>query len=141
LGNEIDTYGELIFVNNWIYPNHESDKAWMKTEVLMQANTTQSATFASTDQFRFREAFIQVGNVLASNRSADFWAGERYYRRLNIDIDDFYFLDMSGYGGGVENLNVGIEQVVVSYLGAPRKISSPPTALMPKAISMPASMV
>ena len=73
--------------------------------------------FASNDQFRFREAFIQVGSVLVSNSSADFWAGERYYRRLNIDIDDFYFLDTSGYGGGVENLNVGIGQVAISYLG------------------------
>ena len=121
LGNETDTYGEMIFVNNWINPNHESDKAWMKTEVLVEANTTQSANFASTDQFRFREAFIQVGNVLQSNPSADFWAGERYYRRLNIDINDFYFLDMSGYGGGVENLNVGIGQVAVSYLGGAKE--------------------
>jgi maltoporin len=40
-----------------------------------------------------------------------------YYRRLNIDINDFYFLDMSGYGGGVENLNVKIGQVSVAYLG------------------------
>ena len=112
LGNETDTYGEMIFVNNWINPNHESDKAWMKTELLVQANTTQSSNFASTDQFRFREAFVEVGNVLASNPSADFWAGDRYYRRLNIDINDFYYLDMSGYGGGTENLNVGIGQVV-----------------------------
>jgi len=121
LGNEPDTYGELIFVNNWINPNHDTDKAWMKTEVLVQANTTQSNNFASTDQFRFREAFIQVGNVLASNPSADFWAGERYYRRQNIDIDDFFFLDMSGYGGGVENLDVGIGQVAVSYLGGAKE--------------------
>jgi maltoporin len=121
LGNEADTYSEMIFVNNWINPNHESDKAWMKTEVLVQANTTQSANFASTDQFRLREAFIQVGNVLASNPSADFWAGERYYRRLNIDIDDFFYLDMSGYGGGIENLNVGVGQLAVSYLGGAKE--------------------
>jgi maltoporin len=74
----------------------------MKTQVLVQADTTQSSTLASTDQLRFREAFIEVGNVIASNPSAQFWR-ERYDRRLNIDINDFYFLDMSGYGGGVEN--------------------------------------
>ena len=98
LGNEAETYGEMIFVNNWINPNRDPDKAWMKTEVLVQANTTQANNFASTDQFRFREAFVEVGNVLPSNPSAQFWAGERYYRRLNIDINDFYFLDMSGMG-------------------------------------------
>jgi len=70
--NETDNYGEVIFLHNWLNRNHESNKAWMKTEVLVQANTTQSSNFASTDQFRFREAFIEAGNVLASNPSADF---------------------------------------------------------------------
>jgi maltoporin len=117
LGNEAETYAEMIFVNNWINPNRDPDKAWMKTEVLVEANTTQASNFSSTDQFHFREAFVEVGNVLESNPSAEFWAGERYYRRLNIDINDFYFLDMSGYGGGMENLNVKIGQMSVAYLG------------------------
>jgi maltoporin len=121
MGNEADTYAEMIFVNNWINPNHDPDKAWMKTEVLVEANTTQSSNFSSTDQFHFREAFVQVGNVLESNPSAEFWAGERYYRRQNIDINDFYFLDMSGYGGGVENLDVKIGKVAVSYLGGAKQ--------------------
>jgi len=117
LGNEAETYGEMIFVNNWINPSRDPDKAWMKTELQIQANTTQAQSYSNSDQFRFREAFIEVGNVLASNPSADFWAGERYYRRLNIDINDFYILDTSGYGGGVENLNVKIGQMSVAYLG------------------------
>ena len=100
LGNEAETYGEFIFVNNWINPSQDVDKAWMKTEVMIQANTTQSQNYANNDQFRLREAFIQVGNVLPASRMADFWAGERYYRRQNIDINDFFILDTSGYGGG-----------------------------------------
>src|SRR5215469_16930061 len=31
LGNEAETYAELIFVNNWINPEHASDKAWMRS--------------------------------------------------------------------------------------------------------------
>jgi maltoporin len=27
LGNEAETYGELIFVNNWLNPKHDADKA------------------------------------------------------------------------------------------------------------------
>jgi hypothetical protein len=53
---------------NWLNPGRDPDKAWMKTEVLVQANTTQSQTYANNDQFRFREAFIEMGNVLASTR-------------------------------------------------------------------------
>jgi maltoporin len=41
------------------------------------------------DQFRFREAFVQAGNILESQPGAKFWAGERFYRRQHIDIDDF----------------------------------------------------
>ena len=134
LGNEAETYGEMIFVNNWINPSRDPDKAWMKTEVLVQANTTQSQTFASNDQFRFREAFVQVGNVLKSNPGADFWAGERYYRRLNIDINDFYILDTSGYGGGVENLDVKIGQMSVAYLGGAKDDLITSNGIYPKSL-------
>jgi maltoporin len=126
LGNEAETYGEFIFVNNWLNPDHATDKAWMKTEVMFEANTTNSASYASfpngvgNDQFRLREAFIQAGGVLESQPDAKFWAGERYYRRQHIEIDDFYPLDMSGYGGGVEDLNVRIGKMSLAYLAGAR---------------------
>src|SRR5215470_5098774 len=47
LGNEADTYGELTFVNNWINAKREADKAWLKTNVTIQADTTESSTYAS----------------------------------------------------------------------------------------------
>jgi maltoporin len=107
LGNEAETYSELIFVNNWLNPQHHTDKAWMKTEFMIEANTSNSASFANfpgglgNDQFRLREAFVQVGNVLESQPDAKFWAGQRYYRRYQSHINDFYISDMSGYGGGL----------------------------------------
>jgi len=126
LGNEAETYAELIFVNNWVNPEHGSDKAWIRSEFMVEANTTNSANYANfangtgNDQFRLREAFVQAGNVLESQPSAKFWAGERYYRRQHIDIDDFYPLDMSGYGAGVEDVNVGIGKMAVAFLSGAR---------------------
>jgi len=126
LGNEAETYGEFIFVNNWLNPDHSSDKAWMKTEVMFEANTTNSASYAGfpagvgNDQFRLREAFVQGGNVLASQPEAKFWAGERYYRRQHIEINDFYPLDMSGYGAGIEDLDLRIGKLAVAYLAGAR---------------------
>jgi maltoporin len=126
LGNEAETYGELIFVNNWLNPDHNSSQAWMKTEVMVEANTTNSASYANfangtgDDNFRLREAFIQAGNVLQGQPDAKFWAGERYYRRQHIEIDDFYPLDMSGYGAGVEDINIGIGKLALSYLSGAR---------------------
>jgi maltoporin len=134
LGNEAETYAEVIFVNNWINPNRDPDKAWMKTEVMVEANTTQSQTYASNDQFRFREAFVEVGNVLESNPSTQFWAGERYCRRLNIDINDFFILDTSGYGGGVENVDVKIGQMSVAYLGGAKDDLITNNGIYPKSL-------
>ena len=126
LGNEAETYAELIFVNNWLNPQRSSDKAWVRTEVMVEANTTNSANFANfangigNDQFRFREAFVQAGNILGSQPNAKFWAGERYYRRQHIDIDDFYPLDMSGYGAGVEDLDLHVGKLAVGFLSGAR---------------------
>ena len=126
LGNEAETYGEFIFVNNWVNPNQSSDSAWAKTEVMIEANTTNSASYANfangvgDDQYRLREAFVQLGNVLEFQPGAKFWAGERYYRRQHIDINDFYPLDMSGYGGGVEDFNVGVGKLAVAFLSGAR---------------------
>jgi len=93
---------------------------------MVEANTTNSANYANfangtgNDQFRFREAFVQAGNVFESQPDAKFWAGERYYRREHIDINDFYPLDMSGYGAGVEDLNLGIGKLAVAFLSGAR---------------------
>ena len=126
LGNEAETYAELILVNNWLNPEHDSDKAWMKAQFMVEANTTNSAGYANftggigNDQIRLREAFIQAGNVFKRMPDAKFWAGERYYRRYQAHLDDFYILDMSGYGGGVEDINAKIGKMSVAYLAGAR---------------------
>lgn len=36
------------------------------------------------------------------------WAGKRFYQRKDIHIQDFYYLNDSGNGAGIENINVGL---------------------------------
>jgi len=126
LGNETETYSESIFVNNWLNPEKNTDKAWMKTEVMIEANTTNSSNYANfsnpdyNDQFRLREAFVRAGDLFESQPEAKLWAGQRYYRRQHIEINDFYPLDMSGYGAGLEDLDVGVGKMSFAYLGGAR---------------------
>jgi len=126
LGNEAETYAELIFVNNWVNPERDRDKAWIKTEFMIEGNTSNSASYADfrggigNDRFRVREAFVQAGNIFKSQPQAKFWAGERYYRRYSSHINDFYILDMSGYGGGVEDLDVRVGKMAVAFLAGAR---------------------
>jgi len=126
LGNEAETYGEFIFVNNWLNPEQNTGKAWIKTEVMIEANTSNYASYANfpngigSDQFRLREAFVRAGHIFESQPDAKFWAGERYYRRQHVEINDFYPLDMSGYGAGAEDVNVGIGKLAVAFLAGAR---------------------
>ncbi len=126
LGNEAETYAELIFVNNWVNPEHTSDRVWFRTEFMIEANTTNSQSYTNfpnyvgNDQYRFREAFVQGGNIFDSQPGAKFWAGERYYHRQHVDINDFYPLDLSGYGAGVEDLDLGIGKLAAAFLAGAR---------------------
>jgi len=135
LGNEAETYGEFIFVNNWLNPGEHPGQAWVKTEVMVEANTTDSTNYAAfpqtvvngqvtsggNDQFRLREAFVRGGHFLGDTQpDAIFWAGERYYRRQHIEIDDFYPLDLSGYGAGFEDVRLGVAKLAVAFLAGGR---------------------
>ena len=125
LGNETETYTELIFVNNWVNPDQDSDRAWFRSELTVEANTSDSENYGPTagsgaDQFRLREAFVQAGKLFESQPNAKFWAGERYYRRQHIDSDDFFPLDMSGYGGGVEDVDLGFGKAAAAFIGVAR---------------------
>jgi maltoporin len=77
LGNEAETYAELIFVNNWTNPEHDPSQPFIKTEFMVEANTNNSESYSNpnTDQFRFREAFVQIGNIFKSQPMQYFGPG------------------------------------------------------------------
>ncbi len=118
LGNETETYAEMILVNNWV-KDKTGDSPWFKTEVLVTAITDNLTNFDTTNRFLFREAFAQGGNLFKGRfKPVTLWAGERYYRRQDLYTNDFWILDMSGYGGGVEDLPVPKGKAAIAYLGA-----------------------
>jgi maltoporin len=124
LGNEAETYSELIFVNNWLNPERESSKAWFKTEVMVMAKTLNLSTYDPSSEFKLREAFAQGGNLFPGRfGQAKFWAGNRYYMRQDIHINDFWYTDLSGYGGGVEDVPVGSARASLAYIGSTQPTS------------------
>jgi maltoporin len=121
LGNETETYGEAIFVNNWIRPENVNDKTFFKTEILLTFITAQNQNFDAEDVFTIRESFGQAGGVVESKPDLKFWAGQRYYHRHDTHIHDFFYLSMSGYGGGFEDLKLGSDaagKLAGGYFGA-----------------------
>jgi len=129
LGNEAETYGELIFARNWYVPDLFSPDAppradgtptgpIARTQVRMAFyDPYGSTTSASSFQTSLPEAWAEVGNVFAAQPELKFWAGNRFYRRQDIYINDFFFYNMSGGGGGVEDFDSPFGKLALAWIG------------------------
>jgi maltoporin len=120
LGNETETYGELGFTANWVNPDHND--TWFKTKIKVAVVTPRNQTFdlltVAPGLMALRESYGEAGHVLDSHPEMTFWAGERFYRRRDVHINDFFFNDMSGYGGGFQDMKIGEKaKLSVAYLG------------------------
>jgi maltoporin len=129
LGNEAEDYGELALGKNWYVPGLFSPDAPVRpdgTPTGPIARTQIRLAFynpfpssGSTAGFNtsLPEAWAEIGNVFASQPSLKFWGGERFYRRQDIYINDFYFYNMSGAGGGFEDLELPFGKVALAWIG------------------------
>lgn len=114
LGNEGDTYIETTFINrNW---NPDPNGVIFKSQLRLAYATEENSSFDLTNTVALREAFAQLSNLTSSDPGMTVWAGQRFYRLPELDINDFWWQDMSGYGGGLENKNIGIGLLDVSYI-------------------------
>jgi maltoporin len=130
LGNENDTYFELT---------------WKQAHMLGDSPDVMDVSMVFTPAFRYvqnrntfvtafggvpgresggndfdivwREAYLEMANVFKGAPEITFWGGQRFYDRFNFDPQDYFYLDMSGYGAGVKNIDVGIGKLWLAYLG------------------------
>lgn len=130
LGNEAETYGELTFGKNFYVPDLFKLDATQRpdgtpTGPIARVQTTMSIynpyqdllSSGDTD-FGLPELWGSIGNVVAAQPEMKFWAGYRFYRRHDIHISDFFFYNMSGAGGGVEDLQLPFGKLAVAWIGA-----------------------
>jgi len=131
LGNEPDTYGEITFGKNFygedaFKVDDAAGEIMAGSGPIGRFQTTLAAYTPILDaissgsaNFSFAEIWGSVGNVISSQPSLKFWAGNRYYRRHDIHINDFYFSNMSGTGGGFEDLKLGNGKLALAWIGTP----------------------
>lgn len=124
LGNEEDTYGELEFTHNWLREDDPMQAPYVRTTVMLGFSTGQNDTYESLNaqslgnDIALRQAFVEAGNIISEAPDMRFWVGQRYYRRQDIHINDFYWLDMSGYGGGVQDVPfLGESKLALAWIG------------------------
>lgn len=129
LGNEAENFGELIFGKTFFLPD-----AFQLTDALHPAsqdsgpvaflqlrldffNPYTDYSTASETSVGVPEAWVAIGNVISSQPQAKFWAGNRFYRRHDIGVNDFFFWNMSGGGAGLEDLQFGPGKLAIAWIG------------------------
>ena len=126
LGNENDTYMELTWMQAHMLGDSPDvmDVSMTFTPAIryVQNRNTFDAfnnvTRSGNDfDFILRQAYLEAKNVFKSAPEVTFWSGVRFYDRWNTDAEDYYWLDTSGYGAGVYNIDVGMGKIWAAWIG------------------------
>jgi len=129
LGNEAENYGELIFgksfylpgafkMNNDLRPDGTPSGPVARVQLRLSMFAPYATLgSANSTTFGLPEAWASIGNVFAALPEAKFWAGRRFYRRHDIHELDFFFWDMSGGGGGIEDVQLGPAKLALAWIG------------------------
>ncbi|MGL6025820.1 MAG: carbohydrate porin, partial [Vibrio sp.] len=110
LGNENDNYYEFGFAEEL----KTGDQTWKVESMIAQGNN--GANGWEDGDFNVAQFNVQAKGLFASDKEAVLWAGKRYYQRKDIHITDFYFLNTSGTGGGIENLSIGNQKLSLALI-------------------------
>ncbi len=104
LGNEPDIYYEAYLVKNWAM----TDSVWSKWTLMLAPPDPNRSRLndGSNDEIGLRQIFGEIGGV-GNARDLVYWIGRRFYSRQQIHITDFYYLDYSGTGAGIQKLAGG----------------------------------
>jgi maltoporin len=128
LGNENDTYMELTWKQAHLLGDSPDvmDVSMTFTPRFSYGNTktTSDSQFATGAVINLRQAFIEAKNFIKSSPEVTVWGGQRFLDRHDIHIHDYFFDDYSGYGMGVDNIDLGFGKLMVNYLGGIRMIST-----------------
>ena len=118
LGNECEMYGELGFGQN-LYVNKETGLKF-RYEGMLAVVTSQNQDYESLkadgNDIANRQNFV-IGTL---PNGVQVWAGKRYYHRQDIHQIDFYYWDPSGYGAGVENIDVNFAKLAIALFQSNR---------------------
>src|SRR5271166_5986135 len=121
LGNEQDFYTELSWNQAHILGD-SPDVADVSFRATLQAGSNvQKRSSVNTQDpgayVGFVEGYAEMKNVFKNAPEITFWGGQRFYDRYNIDSEDYFWLNTSGFGVGVYNIHLGPGNLYVAWLG------------------------
>jgi maltoporin len=120
LGNEPDSYMELSFKQAHLLGDSPDvmDVSMTFTPAIAYNTTkvTFSNQFVNGSVYAMRQAFLEAKNFIKSAPEITVWAGQRFYDRHDVHLHDLFYDDYSGYGAGIDNIDLGFGKLLFSYL-------------------------
>ena len=117
LGNEEESYMEfgldhpLLKDNGGVY----ADMHWM---VSYSENRSDSPLLEDIDNdFEFVQAWLEINRLFESMPEAKLWAGKRFYDRQGVHMNDLWYLDMTGTGIGISDIELSNGSLWVALIG------------------------
>jgi maltoporin len=121
LGNEQDFYTELAWNQAHILGDSPDVVDASFTAQLQAFSNPVKANAINTTTPGFgigmNQGYAEMKNVIKSAPEITFWGGDRFYDRWNIDSEDYFWLNTSGFGVGVYNIPVGPGTLWLAWLG------------------------
>ncbi len=124
LGDECETYLEMGFSKGF---TQEAGKS-IDINSMLSIETAQGAQFNdyqsvvepgvsdAKGDIALRQFNVIATGYLNSAPEASIWAGKRYYKRKDVGLLDLFYLNNSGYGAGIENVNTGIGDLSAAWI-------------------------
>ena len=114
LGDECDTYAELT-LNQEVY--NKANNKWT-VNTLVAYGTQEGNRDLQGDSWQGvggdgpwngqRLSIRELWTGYQTDAGYQIWAGKRFYQRKDIHLLDLYYLNNSGYGAGIEGIDVGM---------------------------------
>lgn len=113
LGNECETYGEIL-LGQQVWKDKDGGTATVHTRIAY--SDPQEQLYSAYQSVNAVEFYAEINDVFGGAlKGAGFWAGKRMYRQDEININDFYFWNNQGPGGGIQNIDVGMGKLDYSF--------------------------
>lgn len=107
LGNECETWLELGVAQDVEFENDIKIHNQVRPVFLGDNNK-------NIDYLRFDEAYSEIFNLF--DNPVSFWIGRKLYKRYEDFMNDYFFLNMSGTGIGVSDLQINDYKLSYSYM-------------------------
>ncbi|WP_416396226.1 carbohydrate porin [Allohahella sp. A8] len=68
-----------------------------------------------------RQLYVSGKGVVEALPGATLWAGKRFYQRHDVHQLDLFYVNNSGYGGGIENIQMGAGKFSLAWLNSDKR--------------------